>query len=896
MKKKLFVISSTHWDREWYQTFQNFRFRLVRVMDDLIEQLEAGEDYKCFHMDGQTIVLDDYLQIRPERRERLTKLIQEGRLLVGPWYVQPDEYLVSGESLVRNIQKGFDICKQFGVEPLNNGYVVDVFGHNAQMPQILQGFGIDSATLFRGIADYPKDTFLWKGADGSTVLAFKLSADRAYSNYFFAVREPFLDTGYAGHEEEIIERFADLLRRSDKAAVCPAMLMMDGVDHMDADPELPRILALLNERFPEIEIQQTTIQEYIDEVKRLNPTLDTLEGPLYFVGNKGYYNIVVRNVASSMPFLKQMNDRCETKLAGVAEPLDFATSILSDKMRTDTQERYGSPRQGYFKEAWKYVLMNHPHDSICGCSYSQVHKDNIYRFRQAEEIADKMIDDSMQQLCDNLNTSGHDADYAFLVNNPSQLDIDNVVTLTLPMPVGAFSSVKLTNENGQEIPYQVLHVSDPKGKDICRFRNVVNLDYREEVTLALPLRIPGNGYTTLFAKEYHDAPMAAHQYAPEYEVDRIRYLGTMRTARNTWDNGVLTVTVAPNGTLTVCNKETGRIFTNVLAFEDCADSGDGWTYVKPVCDQEYVSICGEASFAIESDGPFAAVLRITRRLPLPKKLTGIRRSAECETLEITSRITLLKSCNTLHIQTDVNNNVIEHRLRVLLPTGMEFDTLHSSGAYNMQAWPVNKPDWSTYKEIDTQVDPTHGCVYISDGTDSVEVYGKGLYEVEVAPCDHTIALTLFRSFNKEHCHGPSEIGTLLYPLTFEYAFAFGSGARRPADALLSSTYFKRGLQSDRTTIHDGGLPAQQQYVSFKAKSSVISALYCEDNGDQVIRFFNPSNEEDIVSIRPACSIVSCSMEDFRGKELSAIPVADNAVTVIAAPRKIITLRLKRSAD
>ena len=114
-KKKCFVISHTHWDREWYETFQGYRFRLVRMFDELLEILEQNPDYKVFHTDGQTIVLEDYLEIRPENRARMQALIDAGKLIIGPWYVMPDEFLVSGESLVRNLQKGHDICGQFHV-------------------------------------------------------------------------------------------------------------------------------------------------------------------------------------------------------------------------------------------------------------------------------------------------------------------------------------------------------------------------------------------------------------------------------------------------------------------------------------------------------------------------------------------------------------------------------------------------------------------------------------------------------------------------------------------------------------------------------------------------------------------------------------------------------------
>jgi mannosylglycerate hydrolase len=203
-KTNIHIVSHTHWDREWYATFQEYRVRLVFLMDHLIDTLENVPEYKYFHLDGQTVMIEDYLQIRPENRERLVKLIRDGRIVIGPWYVMPDEFIVSGESLVRNLAKGFDICAEYGVAPLNCGYITDIFGHNNQMPQILLGFGIDSAMLFRGIAGYEKDMFIWQGADESEVLCLKLDKWKSYSNFYLMVRNPF--EGKDADPEELVAK------------------------------------------------------------------------------------------------------------------------------------------------------------------------------------------------------------------------------------------------------------------------------------------------------------------------------------------------------------------------------------------------------------------------------------------------------------------------------------------------------------------------------------------------------------------------------------------------------------------------------------------------------------------------------------------------------------------
>ena len=168
-------VPHIHWDREWYRPFQVFRSRLITLLDSVLDILERDEKYRHFHLDGQAILLEDYLEARPEREALIRRMAREGRLSVGPWYVLPDEFLVSGESLIRNLLAGRAIAREFGGYcPV--GYLPDQFGHIAQMPQILRRFGIEAAVLWRGL-DYEvsrHNEFWWVAPDGSRVLAVHL--------------------------------------------------------------------------------------------------------------------------------------------------------------------------------------------------------------------------------------------------------------------------------------------------------------------------------------------------------------------------------------------------------------------------------------------------------------------------------------------------------------------------------------------------------------------------------------------------------------------------------------------------------------------------------------------------------------------------------------------------
>ena len=182
--KKIYIVSHTHWDREWYRPYGYFRSKLVYVLDKVLSLLERDEDYKHFLLDGQAIPLEDYLEIKPENRERLADLIASGRLSAGPWYIQPDELAPDGESFIRNLMLGIQITRQFG-EPMRVGYLPDSFGHSGQMPHILKGFGIQSAVVMRGVPeqDIHSSEFMWEGDNGDALLTVYLP--HGYSNAMF---------------------------------------------------------------------------------------------------------------------------------------------------------------------------------------------------------------------------------------------------------------------------------------------------------------------------------------------------------------------------------------------------------------------------------------------------------------------------------------------------------------------------------------------------------------------------------------------------------------------------------------------------------------------------------------------------------------------------------------
>lgn len=235
--KKIHMICHTHWDREWYKSFDEFRVRLIMVMDYIIETLENNLEFKCFNFDGQTVILEDYLALRPENRDRLKKLIKQRRLLVGPWYTQPDEFLVSGEALVRNLLIGTNIAEEFG-HVMNCGYLPDSFGQASQIPQIMKEMEINKVIVWRGISkdDIKKAFFRWKGLDGTEITALHLPLGYGYNRYL-----PFDgDEAYnhvMGKVDEIKDRFDN------------DILLMSGSDHATLHPTMVSLIKYINGKF-----------------------------------------------------------------------------------------------------------------------------------------------------------------------------------------------------------------------------------------------------------------------------------------------------------------------------------------------------------------------------------------------------------------------------------------------------------------------------------------------------------------------------------------------------------------------------------------------------------------------------------------------------------------------
>ena len=401
-KDKAYVVTHTHWDREWrYPIWENRQY-LIDMIDELLEILDTQPEYSCFLMDGQSVIIEDYLEFKPENREKVANYIKAGKIDVGPWYTLPDLYPVCGESLVRNLLKGDRVSKKLG-RRLNVAHESFGWGQTAQFPQIYKGFGLDFVVVAKNVSKdrCPNCEFLWEAPDGTKVFATRLG-EHARANFFmnaflaittdkdYNSNEYFMKIGKDGqvyHEADgkgywedyfVIQdngvihenRLKDAVRLAwssmDETVLSDRRILMNGSDSSTAQPQLVEIIKKSQELFPDLELKLSTLEEYVDDFKKYVDAskLKIIKGEL----RDGPAYKCSANALATRPNIKILNKKVEHSIFKFAEPL----SVMEDK--------YNKP---FIDKAVDYLLLSHPHDSINGVTQDKTVNDTVYRLNQA---------------------------------------------------------------------------------------------------------------------------------------------------------------------------------------------------------------------------------------------------------------------------------------------------------------------------------------------------------------------------------------------------------------------------------------------------------------------------------------------------------------------------------
>lgn len=619
--RDLLVVPHTHWDREWYRPFESYRYRLVQTLDRVLDA-----DLPFFLLDGQTVALDDYLAIRPEREATLKARIDAGSLGAGPWYVLVDEFLVSGESLVRNLLEGAADMRRFGARA-EVGYLPDMFGHIAQMPQILSRFGLATAVVWRG-ANPGAPRFRWVAPDGTEVVTAWLPLGY-YQPMFLEPQTPEARREQLG---KYLEAFG---------AEGPAWFT-SGADHMAPRTDLVAQLDALNRAEPGVKARIATLEE-------------VLEGPRPDVAVAGELRdcsraYILPGVLSARTYLKQANARCQTTLERYAEPLTALAWARGSAHPTP-----------FLRHAWRELMKNHPHDSICGCSIDQVHREMMPRFDAVLQVADELMASAAGAY------PKPQAAPAVTVFNPTGWTYAGWVELEVDWPLAeAPEQVALAGPDGARVPVAVLAVEDT---EVFRAEIDLTPDWFpvRRFRLAARLVLPASACVRLQAVAEAPAPVARGVEAAD---DRL-------------ENEHLALRLV-DGRLELHDKTTGEVYADCHYFLDEGDAGDEYNF-SPLADDSPVRSVVAGSRVV-SVAPHQAVWEVESHLIVPEGLSGDRsvRGGEPRTLVLKSRFRLEAGARVLAVETAFDNVARDHRLRVVTRYGAgTTPALWSEGAFGV---------------------------------------------------------------------------------------------------------------------------------------------------------------------------------------------------------------------
>jgi alpha-mannosidase/mannosylglycerate hydrolase len=885
-KTKAYYICGTHWDREWYEPFQEYRMWLVQNIDSILDRLQADPRYRVFHLDGQAVVLEDYLEIRPERRAEIRSLLADGRLVAGPWYAMPDLFLVSGEALIRNFTRGMRVVREMGATPMPIGYCPDLFGHICSMPMIFSGLGFEGAVVWRGLNDEQvRAQFVWVGPDGSKVITHRFPDNYGYGWFGGQLRHPWKD---AGHDDSLLAKKAEtVLAEEAGRSKVRLIYLSDGGDHQNMPDRVPEMLGVMGKACPDIEFVHGSMTEYFRELKGYEGDLEEFHGELRHVARvtgKWYHALIPHCLASRYP-LKRANDRTQNLLTLWAEPM-AALALAAGK----------PVAPGFLDTAWKHLLQNQPHDSIGGCSVDETHADMPYRFHQADLLGDGVRRQAMAGLS---SASDKVADAAHVVVwNPLPWERREVAEIELIFPADfkgkgmrsghqwpVVNQFDLIDTEGKTVPYQILEVTNGRfvKRPDAQGRRLLVGDNLDLYRVALPLDLPPSGHAGLTVRPLKgDGAMK-------------RQLGTLRTAPLAAANKHLSLSVSPQGTAELTHLETGRVFRDLFQYEDTGDTGDGWNFVPPLKNSTLVGPGQQVGVFIEEDGPLQVTFRIDRVLRVSAALEPVQRESRGETMvdvPVSDYLTLKVDDPILHVRSVVDNTARDHRIRVMFPSDIAADEYDSDQPFAWLRRPVAIDAASAeYKEPDPVERPHHTVFAIGDSTGGLAVLcPEGLHEHSVLDDSRrTLALTLFRAVHKTVQTNGEPGSQTLGRMEFRYALSPFRGGLPKGQISRRVQELQAGIASHLTS----NLPSRQSFCRIDAPDEVVMTALKPgmDGRSVVVRLWNTGANSASAVIRPATPVAAawlCNLNEEPGAQL---PLASEGVPVDVPPFGLATVSL-----
>ena len=904
------LVPHTHWDREWYRPFQSFRMQLVDLVDRVLDMLESEPGF-AFTLDGQLATIDDYLEIRPQQAERLRGHVRSGRLAIGPWQILMDEFLVSGETLVRNLERGWARADDFG-GPMRVGYLPDMFGHVAQMPQLLRRAGLADAVVWRGVpAAVDRHAFRWESPDGSWVRAEYLPSGYGNAAYLFAVPDR-LDAAAHRFVEWARPWFGD-----------DPVLAMYGTDHTAPVPDLAALVSRLNEVQDASDMRIATLAHYIGSAPALTPEVPCWRGEM----RSGARANVLMGVASARIDIKQAAGRAETLLERYAEPLS-AIHVAADAWPDE-----------FLRLAWGKVIENSAHDSICGCSVDPVVDQVLVRFAEAEQIAGTLARRAASAV------AGRAPRGSVVVLNPTPARREGLVESELLVPE-TWADVAFELPDGSHVATQELARKEPilfdqelRGDQVDelfrRFHGREVFDhawngYRidgHEITFLVdsdpdPAWLDVDGLRAEVVAAMRSAPdetwralivasarrtLAASVPVPALGWTAVRAVeatgelaNPVRVDGRSMRNGLLTVEVAEHGTFSLTAADGTRT-EGVGRIEEGGDVGDSYNYGPPPADR-IIDVSEAVFVATELEGPVRGRIRVSRayRWPASAQPDGSARSDAVEPTDVVTEVELRAGEPFVRLAVSFDNRSEDHRVRFVVPLPRRSAVSHAEGQFAVVERGMTGE--GGYHEEPLATYPAHGWV----DAGGIALLLDHLSEYELTDDGRALALTVLRSIGlisrndnpyRQDPAGPEiAIPNAQMRGRWRMTFAIAPHAGDWADGGVpaAAERYRHELvgahgsaPADVTWPPDG---AGAEAFALESDAVELSALRRRDGWVEA-RVVNLTSESRTAVLRGG--IVDARDASLRGEPGAAIEVTEGAVRLDLGPAEVCTVQVRR---
>ncbi|GAA2139976.1 glycoside hydrolase family 38 N-terminal domain-containing protein [Actinomadura napierensis] len=893
------VVPHTHWDREWYLPFQRFRLRLVSLMDGVVDRMEADPRWR-FTLDGQMAAVDDYLEIRPERRERVAALVRDGRLAVGPWQILHDEFLCSGENIVRNLELGLRRAEELGAAMMV-GYLPDQFGHCAQTPQILKLAGIEHACVWRGVPDRVRTrSFAWEAPDGT------------------AIRTQYLPEGGYGNAASMFEDFADgaSLLPGRAAGFAEAMsrwypdggplLAMYGADHTAPAADLADRIGGAG-----ADMRLDTLAGYF---AAQDPSIDGLPRVQGELRSHARANILP-GVISVRPRLKQLMGRAERLVERYAEPLAALW--------------YTGDAQRFLDLAWRRLIEVSCHDSVTGCGSDETAEQVAARMAEAEQLGRAVCDLVTAERAAAVPLGAH------LAFNPTPDVRTGLVFLDVP----GEGEEGLVTGDGRPVPVQVLETA------------VTVLDDAVHPASALPILLERVYGRVLFGQEIRDWSVSRDDRTLTFHVTaradtpfdigdvraalrgaegewRMRILADPRrevaalveapplglvTVRpggpaaapgapvtadgNVLDNGLLRVEVRDDGTIGL-RTPGGGVIEGIGRIMDGGDLGDSYNYAPPAADR---LVGAPVSVRVEPvwEGPLVAALDIVRtyRWPASGDFAGDTRSAAEEDATVVTRAELRTGEPFLRLRVTFDNRCADHRVRLHVSLPRQAESSFAEGQFAVVERGLTAEGGFGERPVPTY--PANGFV----AAGGLAVLLEHVTEYEVTGGGREMALTLMRSIGylsrdrnayRDQPAGPQlptpgaqsrgerTVGMAIMPY---------EGGRPGGDVVEAAERYRHDLL---TAVGYGPAeapaPPSRDGLSITGPGVATTSLRPRGDGWIEARMVAQSTEPTTAVLRGP--FTEATRADLRGRPGLPLDVHDGTTTLALRPWEIATVRLR----